>query len=97
VWSTSIGILGGSVHEGVCIAEQRGDVSEGRRTECTWEQSVSSAREQSEWGASGGKVEGLIHQAVEIQASGHLKSSVEVHITRSICARLGDSVLGRRV
>jgi hypothetical protein len=42
-----------------------GDVSGGRRTACTGELSVSSAREQSEW-ASGGQVEGLIREAVEI-------------------------------
>jgi hypothetical protein len=69
VQSTSIGMPGGSAREGVCIAA--GVAVEGgceRRKEngVRGEQSVSSARERSEWGASGGKVEGFICEAVEI-------------------------------
>jgi hypothetical protein len=46
---------------------------------------------------SRGIVESLIHEAVEVQASGSLKPTVEVRILRSIRARFGNPVLSCQV
>jgi hypothetical protein len=68
-------------------------VSGGRRTECAGEQSVSSVWVWSEredvWRHS------FICKAVEVQASGSLKPTIEVHILQSIRAKFGNPVLSR--
>jgi hypothetical protein len=46
---------------------------------------------------SGGKIESLICEPVEVQASGSLKSTVEVYITQSIYAKFSNPVLNHRV
>jgi hypothetical protein len=99
VRSMSIRMPRGSAHEGVCIAA--GVTAVGGACEQRKENGVHGGGRVCRrrgcgvsGGTSGGIMESLICELVEVQASGSLQPTVEVHITWSIRARLSDSVLG---
>jgi hypothetical protein len=62
----------------------------GSRVHCWCGYSVSG-------GMSRGIIVSLVHNVVEVQASGSLDPTIEVHITQFICARFGNPVLSHRV
>jgi hypothetical protein len=74
------------------VGEERGS-KEIDRCPLTLTGGASLVWVQSEWGVSAGIMDSLICEAVEVQASGSLKPTIEVCILQSICARFGNPVL----